>query len=56
MGELEISQKNFIKIFSEEASSIFDLVFVIDLKMDLKSSNVRFLKKRKNRIFFERIS
>ena len=47
MGELGDKSEELHKNILEEASSIFDLVFVIDLKMDLKSSNVRFLKREK---------
>ena len=47
MGELGDKSEELHKNILEEASSIFDLVFVIDLKMDLKASNIRFLKREK---------
>ncbi len=47
MGELGNKSLEFHKFILEEASLIFDIVLVIDFKVNLKASNINFLKREK---------
>ena len=47
MGELGEKSEDLHKYILKEASSLFDIVLVIDFKVNFKSSNVYFLKREK---------